>query len=149
MLEDIDNLAWKYLTIIHNCYYELRDPRPLKTKIVYINGVDQISEGWYPSGNIESRYDYIKGEFKEWHEDGQLSRSWYEVNEMKEGLHKEWWSDGSKKAELSYKNGKPEGIELQWYMNGKLANKKSILMGKDGVYPLATSRMDLNKEVFI
>lgn len=104
---------------------------------------------WYPNGQIQSDYslvrDTLDGEFIKWYENGQKSTegtkkmsvdindwtAWYENGQMsskttydtdgkREGVHTAWHENGQKSSEINFVNGVKEGDCKFWDTKGQL-----------------------------
>ena len=101
---------------------------------------------YYLSGQLKQtgRHDYthssthprIVGEWKEYHENGQLQRIYQFREGLKFGIWKKFHDDGSLSQIGEYKDGKPIGFWKDYYRNGEL---KTIGMYASNVYRMEKS----------
>ena len=61
-----------------------------------------------------------KGEYKEWHYNGQLAIDANYKNGELNGQYKQWSEDGQLEIDAEYKNDEEDGQYKQWHDNGQL-----------------------------
>lgn len=120
MLEDIEGLAWKYLTVKYIIYYG---------EVVVFTGtyVNRRKEGehtaYFASGHIFERKFYTNGrqhgESIFYHNNGNVSRKEYYKNGLKHGKSVCYNSEGQLLDKSSYKNNKLHGISCVYDGYGK------------------------------
>ena len=82
-----------------------------KVKGVFINGDENNGEykRWHENGQLYAHYFYKNGkrdgEFKSWHENGQLCRNCFYKNGELNGEYKNWDGKGQLFYHYFYKNG--------------------------------------------
>lgn len=79
---------------------------------------------WHNNGQLCEHSNYIHGkqhgEQKEWYEDGQLYEHSFYIRGKLHGVHKEWYEDGSLSSQTSHANGILHGESKLWHNNGNL-----------------------------
>jgi antitoxin component YwqK of YwqJK toxin-antitoxin module len=60
------------------------------------------------------------GEYKEWHENGQLIKHYFYKDDKFDGEYKDWHSNGQLYIHCFYKDGKLDGEYKEWHDNGQL-----------------------------
>ncbi len=84
------------------------------------NGIIKI---YYRTTEIKSQIKYFifngkrEGEYKEYHENGQLKKICNYSNDKKEGKYKQYYKNGKIYIICNYKNAKIEGIYKECYEN--------------------------------
>lgn len=159
MLDEIDKLAWNYLTVVIFSYYPFKradieqvkfkndkpinsPERPKKSMITYVNFVKHGPYcGWYKNGQLEYRGSYLSdqehGECVQYNQQGILIAQYNFVNGNRVGWFKTW-SDSGKPLSAGKYNGRSntkiyeiyDGKIKHWHENGKL---KSIDNYRNGL----------------
>jgi antitoxin component YwqK of YwqJK toxin-antitoxin module len=70
------------------------------------------------------------GEFKRWHENGQLWQHCYFVDGKLHGDYKLWYENGQLRMHCFYVDGKRHGEFKSWNLNGQLATHCYYVDGK-------------------
>ena len=88
---------------------------------------------------IEENEEYIDticqhiqphGEYKWWHENGQLlSQKYYKEGKL-HGEYKVWYENGQLKIQKFYKEGFSDGEDTSWWKNGQLSCQRYYKDGK-------------------
>lgn len=114
-------------------------------KIIEIDNEDLFSYNLSKELSIcnffDDRYDeeiYLKnkcGVYTNYHNNGQIYRTFFHNNGIEEGEYKEYTPDGKIKAERFYINGKKYGKSTIYHNNGQLYTISNYIDGKlEGVY---------------
>lgn len=105
----------------------------------YANG-NKSREGAFGGSTAEVKRGREEGEWKEWHENGQLMRVVsYEDGRM-DGPCTEWYANGQKRFETSYmhkarKDDMMDGMTREWHENGQPMSEGVYMGGlRDGLW---------------
>jgi antitoxin component YwqK of YwqJK toxin-antitoxin module len=81
-------------------------------------------KSWHDNGQLWQECFYKEGkkngEYKQWHPNGQLFGHWFYKNDKFNGKYKQWWENGQLWEECIYKDGKFDGLHLIYDKNGTL-----------------------------
>jgi len=59
------------------------------------------------------------GEYKQWHNNGQLWIHCFYKDGEREGEYKRWWDNGKLQIQCFFKDGKENGEYKEWYESGQ------------------------------
>mmetsp|Transcript_30666 Transcript_30666/g.34223 ORF Transcript_30666/g.34223 Transcript_30666/m.34223 type:complete len:205 (+) Transcript_30666:180-794(+) len=76
------------------------------------------------------RHGKRHGDFRNWHNNGQLQRKQFYVDGRLEGDVKYWYEDGQLHRHFNFVDGKLEGVFKQWHSNGKIWEEHNYVKGK-------------------
>ena len=72
-----------------------------------------------------------EGEYKLWHDNGQLWAHCHHKNDKLDGEYKAWWKNGQLEEHCHYKNGEFDGEYKSWLENGQLYVLRYYKDGKE------------------
>lgn len=70
------------------------------------------------------------GTYKEWHNNGQISKIYNYKCGILDGLSEEWYPNGQYHVRCSYENGKKNGVFEEWYTTGQIYDQSIYKDGK-------------------
>ncbi len=110
----------------------------LNKEIALLYGLDKVENGeykeWHDNGQLYVQYHYIKdkiyGEYKEWCENGQLSHQTQYIEGKIHGEYKAWFDNSQLRIQTNYVKGKTYGEYKEWCENGQLNHQTQYIEGK-------------------
>jgi len=113
---------------------------------------DGLMEELYPNDKIKKLVNFaagkLDGDFFEFSEQGEVSRSGSYFENKKVGDWKSFYSDGSLKSETFYKNGLLSGNTKNYHPDGSIAETISLESGKlEGSYQSFYRNSSIQKEI--
>ncbi len=111
----------------------------LSKEVAMLYGLDKVENGeyrqWHDNGQLMDLSMYVEGklngEYKRWWSNGQLWEQTTYAEGTLHGEYKLWWDNGQLRFQTTYVSGKCHGEYKRWYDNGQLYIQKTYVNGKE------------------
>ena len=110
----------------------------LNKEIALLYGLDKIENGefkkWHDNGQLRVQTTYVDsklhGEYKEWFDNSKLNKQTTYVDGKIYGDYKIWHNNGHLYIQTTYVDGKFHGVDKMWHNNGHLYIQTTYVDGK-------------------